>query len=455
MTQIAIVQPSPPLPPPGNPTSESYRNSFSPHLKDSIAEKDAAQDVSTRNKPEQNNFAGDESQLPAHVASNLSAPMQNGQTTPRPESPEGGKSSQVSDGMEVPVNLKTGDLPSKLTLSVSKNGAALPQDGADTENLPFKINIALTDSGNNSIQPAPLIENNAMLRQLQQIIETGNETKTVSVQGTAGRFSLPVTSDTAIAQDGFFSTQILQPQNFNEKQEVRPQSLRQDALAQYLEAKVNSRDQNQANPGSTEGEQQNDTRNQQALLSSQTNTPLSSDQAGSLQQFSPFLSNINNTHLQSSPESIRLPSGMIVYEENVVQQITDRFHSLKQIDASRLTLKLHPAELGALRIDLTVKEGSIKANVLAQSQHIQEIIERNLPKLKNSLASQGYTIDQIVVTAQSDTVADFNPFEQHLSNQQDYSLNGDGPGKFHKFNSVLEDVFEETTGTATGVNIKV
>jgi len=134
--------------------------------------------------------------------------------------------------------------------------------------------------------------------------------------------------------------------------------------------------------------------------------------------------------------------------------MVDKFQLVKQPDDTRLTLKLHPKELGELRIDLTVKEGSIKANVLAQSHQIQQIVERNLPKLKNSLVAQGYTIDEILVTSQSDSVADFNFFEQHLSQRKnDHSPLTDND-KTTDFNSIIEDVVQNTIHSASGFNVK-
>jgi flagellar hook-length control protein FliK len=86
---------------------------------------------------------------------------------------------------------------------------------------------------------------------------------------------------------------------------------------------------------------------------------------------------------------------------------------------SRINIKLHPAELGELKIDLTVKEGAIRANVVAQSQQTVDILEKNIQKLKNMLEQQGYAVEQISLSAQSESVGDFDLFDQQLFGKND------------------------------------
>jgi flagellar hook-length control protein FliK len=58
-------------------------------------------------------------------------------------------------------------------------------------------------------------------------------------------------------------------------------------------------------------------------------------------------------------------------------------------------MKLHPAELGDLKIDVQLKDGSINANILAQSQQVQEILEKNMPRLKALMEEQGLVVSDI------------------------------------------------------------
>jgi len=119
-------------------------------------------------------------------------------------------------------------------------------------------------------------------------------------------------------------------------------------------------------------------------------------------------------------------------------------------------IKLHPAELGELKIDLTVKEGSIRANVVAQSQHVQEIIEKNLAKLKAVLEEQGFSVDEILVTSQSDSVGDFNLFDKNLSGGDDHTPQQmkREPG-YSESEFTLEELIVDTPTSTTGVNVKI
>ncbi len=65
----------------------------------------------------------------------------------------------------------------------------------------------------------------------------------------------------------------------------------------------------------------------------------------------------------------------------------------------RMVLRLHPAELGALRIELMVEGDKVRANLHAQTQQVQEVLERNLGQLRSALAEQGLKIDHFQVSS--------------------------------------------------------
>jgi flagellar hook-length control protein FliK len=64
-----------------------------------------------------------------------------------------------------------------------------------------------------------------------------------------------------------------------------------------------------------------------------------------------------------------------------------------------MVLRLHPAELGSLRIELMVEGDKVRANLHAQTQQVQEVLERNLGQLRNALAEQGLKIDHFQVSS--------------------------------------------------------
>ena len=444
MTQIAIVQAAPQPATPGGPPSSNNQTSFSPHLENAAGGKSQARNSTSSDESTQINPYSDETPgtTPGSNVFSSNTPVENSTSQFKNSDPNW---NQQANSAEVPDHLK------QLRTEIPIISSSLPQSPAHRGDTPFKINIAFTDNQGNTIQPAPLTENDGMLRQLQQIINSSSETGTVSIQGTVNGFSGGLAGD----KPGRFSSQMHEPHLLFEKTGHKTQTLRQDALAQYLDAKVNTREQGNNSSNTTNNEQQNGTNSQQFSSHLQPNASLSTEQTASFQQVSAILQDVPGSHAQNSGKSIILSSGNVVYEEDIMHQVAERFQIFKQQSDTRLTLKLHPAELGELQIDLTVKEGSIKANVLAQSQQIQEIVERNLPKLRNSLAEQGFTIEEILVTTQSDSITDFNLFEQHLADRNNYTPQVREVKDPDSFNMVLEDAVEEAIGWTTGVNIKV
>lgn len=448
MTQIAIVQTAPKPPPPGAPPSSNNQTSFSPHLENAVGGEsqvpsNTSSDESTQIDPYSDDTPGT---TPGSNVFSSNTPVGNSASQFKNGDPNW---NQQANGAEIPDHLK--QLRTELTTTDAKISSSLSQSPAHRGDTPFKINIAFTDNQGNTIQPAPLTGNDGILRQLQQIIHNSSETGTVSIQGAVNGFSGGLAGDNS----GRFSGQMREPHIIFEKTGHKTQTLRQDALAQYLDAKINTREHGNNSSNTTNSEQQNGTNSQQFSAHLQSNSSLSTEQAAGFQQVSTLLQDVSGSHAQNSGKSIILSSGNIVYEEDIMHQVVERFQVFKQQNDTRLTLRLHPAELGELQIDLTVKEGSIKANVLAQSLQIQEIVERNLPKLRNSLTEQGFTIEEILVTTQSDSITDFNLFEQHLADRNNYTPTVREVKEPNSFNMVLEDAVEETIGWKTGVNIKV
>jgi flagellar hook-length control protein FliK len=150
-----------------------------------------------------------------------------------------------------------------------------------------------------------------------------------------------------------------------------------------------------------------------------------------------------------------LPSGTVVQDLEVLQQFVERFQlNRRQLD-TKIQLKLHPAELGEMEIDLTVKEGSIRANVVAQSQHVQQILERNLLRLKSVLEQQGFNVEEITVTTASEMINSSDLFDQQLPNR-DFSGFLSQDKKAEAQTPFILDAFQENQNDSfSGVNVKV
>ncbi len=382
----------------------------------------------------------------------------------RHESTRQSDSRQISTeavGKEFPVSPqgeKSGELFVQSISSTpgSKKSSVIfsPLTTVETIDTPLKIDITAATTQNKNNPLPQVAQSQSVLQQLQQIINNANETGTVSIQGTVNSYSLQNYGGAGTKPGGIISNQIFEHGKIAEKPGSQVPTLRQDMLAQYFDARVNAGEPGDSGQNSQSSDQQNSATNQQTSTTPQVNPSLSPDQAGSFQQLSTLMQDMQTSQTQNSAKPVILPSGTIVNEDNVLQQIVDRFQINSRSNDTKISLKLHPEELGELKIDLTLKEGSIKANVIAHNQHVLEIIEKNIAKLRNTLEDQGFTIEEIVVTSESDSVPDFDLFEEHLSRQKDFSPATTESVNHNEFDIALEDAVEHSVELSTGVNIQ-
>lgn len=115
---------------------------------------------------------------------------------------------------------------------------------------------------------------------------------------------------------------------------------------------------------------------------------------------------------------LRLPSGTEVPHNQIVNQVLDRFTLNRTLESGTVTLKLHPQELGELRMEIKVEQDNIKAHITTQNPQVQEILDRHLPRLREALAQHGFNLEQMQVSVASDSNSDTQLFQEHFNRQQ-------------------------------------
>ncbi|MEA3545364.1 MAG: flagellar hook-length control protein FliK [Thermodesulfobacteriota bacterium] len=120
----------------------------------------------------------------------------------------------------------------------------------------------------------------------------------------------------------------------------------------------------------------------------------------------------------------QLPSGQQIQESQIIDQVVTQLSGSFNGESGRMVLRLQPAELGSLKLELMVEGDKIRANLHAQTQQVQEVLERNLPQLRNALTEQGLKIDQFQVNIDRNSDQQ-NQFDQ-LGQQQHNSENQPG-----------------------------
>jgi flagellar hook-length control protein FliK len=116
--------------------------------------------------------------------------------------------------------------------------------------------------------------------------------------------------------------------------------------------------------------------------------------------------------------TLHLPSGTEVPHSRIVDQVVDRFTVNRKLETGTITLRLHPAELGELRMEIKVEQDNIKAHITTQNPQVQDILDRNLPRLREALAQQGMNLEHMQVTVAADDDSNNQLFQEHFGQQQ-------------------------------------
>ncbi|MDA3904189.1 MAG: flagellar hook-length control protein FliK [Desulfuromusa sp.] len=122
---------------------------------------------------------------------------------------------------------------------------------------------------------------------------------------------------------------------------------------------------------------------------------------------------------------VQLVSGQQMAESQIFDQVVTQISGSVNGESGRMVLRLQPAELGSLKLELMVEGDRIRANIQAQSHQVQDVLERNLPQLRNALAEQGLKIDQFQVNI--DQRQQGGQFE-NLAQQQQHNGSEKQPG---------------------------
>src|SRR5262245_56207258 len=114
-------------------------------------------------------------------------------------------------------------------------------------------------------------------------------------------------------------------------------------------------------------------------------------------------SSMDSSVASSAPASA--PSVVAVPEEaGVVSSIVQTLRLQMRDGVGTAVVHLEPEYLGAVSISLRVENGVVTATMQAENPQVRGWMEANASMLRDSLASQGLTLDQLIVT--DDRIAD-------------------------------------------------
>lgn len=108
---------------------------------------------------------------------------------------------------------------------------------------------------------------------------------------------------------------------------------------------------------------------------------------------------------QNTRETVYVPSTgeTVIYKEqvdvsNIIRQIVSFSKVNITAEAATMEMQLNPEHLGKLYLEITAKEGSVSAHIMAQNEMVREALESQIADLKQSLNQAGVRVDAVEVT---------------------------------------------------------
>lgn len=109
-----------------------------------------------------------------------------------------------------------------------------------------------------------------------------------------------------------------------------------------------------------------------------------------------IVQNLNTTVEQ--PGAVSQPAPVARY---VAQQVEQGLLSSSRNGTTRLDLQLHPQELGAITLSLSLRNGEVSATIRSEKTETAEIVTRQLEAIRTNLEQQGLKVDKVEVQLNS------------------------------------------------------
>ncbi len=231
-------------------------------------------------------------------------------------------------------------------------------------------------------------------------------------------------------------------------------TLRKNINNQYLDSKIGQKNSSEQSQQQLMSQQQSS--KEQDTTQTPTNITLPTGDEKNLTQVAPQqLSDINTPQpVTEAAKAVTLGPQSQLIEDDIINQVIQRFQLKSQLRSSKMVLRLHPAELGELKIDIAVKEGSVKANFLAQSQQVQDLLERQMPKLKEVMQQQGINVQEMRVSLEADVFSKQGSFQEHLGKNHNFSSKKRDMSSRQSFSTSLEQIVSDEREKEDGINVK-
>jgi hypothetical protein len=131
------------------------------------------------------------------------------------------------------------------------------------------------------------------------------------------------------------------------------------------------------------------------------------------------VSDARSARQESAPKAAR------PLDKNVAHRMLERVETaLKEAarnrDGKTLSLRLDPAQLGKVKVDVTLREGSLHARITPENQQVLASLRENAHELQAALRRLGLNVDSVSVTVAADATPDTSEFGRELPNGKSY-----------------------------------
>lgn len=91
---------------------------------------------------------------------------------------------------------------------------------------------------------------------------------------------------------------------------------------------------------------------------------------------------------------------------NLIQYMSQQIIHASHVGTHTAKIRLSPAELGDLRLDISVSDKNVKALIIVENEEIKKMVESSFNSLRDELKNQGLNIEQFSVEIQQDDFMD-------------------------------------------------
>ncbi|EMI21722.1 Flagellar hook-length control protein [Rhodopirellula maiorica SM1] len=107
----------------------------------------------------------------------------------------------------------------------------------------------------------------------------------------------------------------------------------------------------------------------------------------------------------------------LISRAKLIQRVSRAFQHLGP-DGGNVRLRLAPAELGTVRLEMQIKSNKMQTRVVAETEAAAAALRENLPELRARLQSQGMQIEQLSVEVEKDPQSGERSFSGHQSGSE-------------------------------------